>query len=117
MPKAIPRACRKIGCAGKTTERHGYCPAHEHEGWTQHQRGRSKEQRGYGSTWKHPRERALKRDNYLCVLCLKRGIYKPANVVDHIIPKAHGGMDELDNLQSLCRCCDKQKTARERLQA
>ena len=33
---------------------------------------------------------------------------------DHIIPKAEGGTDEDDNLQTLCRACHKQKTDAEK---
>ncbi|EPV3315779.1 HNH endonuclease, partial [Enterobacter hormaechei] len=51
MPAAIPRACRKRGCSGTTTDRSGYCEHHRNEGWQQHQRGQSRHQRGYGSKW------------------------------------------------------------------
>ncbi|MBF4651600.1 HNH endonuclease, partial [Cronobacter sakazakii] len=51
MPSAIPRACRKRGCPGTTTDRSGYCEAHRNEGWQQHQRGLGRHQRGYGSKW------------------------------------------------------------------
>ena len=33
---------------------------------------------------------------------------------DHIIPKAEGGSDEDENLQTLCRSCHKQKTDAEK---
>ncbi|HCL5939948.1 TPA: HNH endonuclease [Citrobacter freundii] len=39
----------------------------------------------------------------------------PAETVDHIKPKAHGGTDDLSNLESICSGCHKAKTARERL--
>ncbi|MCZ9203276.1 HNH endonuclease, partial [Escherichia albertii] len=48
MPSLIPRACRKRGCAGTTTDSSGYCDKHCGEGWAQHQRGLSRHQRGYG---------------------------------------------------------------------
>ena len=57
----------------------------------------------------------LVRDNYLCQECLKQGLFVTATTVDHITPKAHGGSDDLTNLQSLCNSCHKFKTARERL--
>ena len=47
MPTAIPRACRKRGCSGTTTDRSGYCEAHRNEGWQQYQRGLTRHQRGY----------------------------------------------------------------------
>ncbi|EFO0945195.1 hypothetical protein DYQ11_19740 [Escherichia coli] len=33
MPPRIPRACRKRGCAGTTTDSSGYCDKHRGEGW------------------------------------------------------------------------------------
>lgn len=51
MPALIPRACRKRGCAGTTTDRSGYCEKHRNEGWQQHQQGKSRHERGYGSQW------------------------------------------------------------------
>ncbi|WP_318591161.1 HNH endonuclease, partial [Enterobacter kobei] len=52
---------------------------------------------------------------HLCQECLRNGRYTPAETVDHIKPKAHGGTDDLSNLESICRGCHKAKTARERL--
>jgi len=114
MPAAIPRACRKRGCSGTTTDRSGYCEAHRNEGWQQHQRGLSRHQRGYGSKWDIIRVRILKRDRHICQQCLRNGRPRPAETVDHIIPKAHGGTDEDSNLESLCWPCHKRKTATER---
>ena len=102
MPSLIPRACRKSGCAGTTTDSSGYCDKHRGEGWVQHQRGLSRHQRGYGSKWDAIRARILKRDNHLCQNCLRNGRAVEARTVDHIIPKAHGGTDADSNLQSLC---------------
>lgn len=48
-------------------------------------------------------------------LCQRAGVVREAKTVDHIIPKAHGGTDADNNLQSLCWPCHKAKTARERL--
>ncbi|HBB3047274.1 HNH endonuclease [Escherichia coli] len=115
MPPQIPRACRKRGCAGKTTDISGYCDKHRGEGWVQHQRGLSRHQRGYGTKWDAIRARILKRDNHLCQNCLRDGRAVEARTVDHIIPKAHGGTDADSNLQSLCWPCHKAKTARERI--
>lgn len=115
MPSRIPRACRKRGCAGTTTDSSGYCDKHRGEGWVQHQRGLSRHQRGYGSKWDAIRARILKRDNHLCQNCLRNGRAVEARTVDHIIPKAHGGTDADSNLQSLCWPCHKAKTARERI--
>ncbi|MFW8171511.1 HNH endonuclease, partial [Klebsiella pneumoniae] len=51
MPTLIPRACRKRGCPGTTTDRSGFCEKHRNEGWQQHQQGKSRHERGYGSQW------------------------------------------------------------------
>ena len=115
MASRIPRACRKHGCAGTTTDNSGYCVKHRGEGWIQYQRGLSRHQRGYGSKWDSIRAGVLKRDKGLCQLCLRAGVAREAKTVDHIIPKAHGGSDADSNLQSLCWPCHKAKTARERL--
>ncbi|EGT5666298.1 HNH endonuclease [Cronobacter sakazakii] len=115
MPKAVPRACRKRGCSGTTTDRSGYCDAHRNEGWQHHQQGRNRHQRGYGSKWNIIRVRILKRDRHLCQECLRSGKPVPASTVDHIKPKAHGGTDDDRNLESLCYSCHYRKTAKERL--
>lgn len=36
-----------------------------------------------------------------------------AREVDHVIPKAQGGADRLDNLQALCAPCHAAKTVRD----
>ena len=87
-----------------------------HKGWSmwQHYKGSSKS-RGYGYAWNKLRLKALERDKHLCQMCLKRGIFTTATDVDHIVPLAQGGSDEMENLQSLCHECHKQKTCQERL--
>lgn len=115
MPSRIPRACRKIGCAKTTTDRSGYCPDHINTGWDTHQNGKSRHERGYGVSWDKLRPVILKRDRYLCQECKRSGRAVPATTVDHIKPKARGGTDDHDNLESLCWPCHKAKTARERL--
>ncbi|EQB1168653.1 HNH endonuclease signature motif containing protein [Enterococcus faecalis] len=57
----------------------------------------------------------LDRDKYLCRECLRNERYTPTETVGHIKPKAHGGTDDLSNLESICRDCHKAKTARDRL--
>ena len=75
-------------------------------------KGGNTTQRGYGHQWRKIRKRALDRDSHLCQSCIKDNRYTPATDVDHIVNKAHGGTDELSNLQSLCRQCHKAKTSR-----
>ena len=117
MPERIPRACRKRGCAKTTTDRSGYCPDHVNEGWQQHQAGKSRHERGYGSQWDIRRARVLTRDKHLCQKCKRDGRAAAAKTVDHITPKAHGGTDDDSNLEALCWPCHKSKTARERLKS
>lgn len=60
----------------------------------------------YDYRWQQARLRFL-RSSPLCVMCAKRGITKPATVVDHVIP--HKGDEQLfwdeTNWQSLCKPC------------
>ncbi|EJB5612723.1 HNH endonuclease [Klebsiella oxytoca] len=61
------------------------------------------------------RPMVLDRDKYLCQEYLRNGRYTPTETVGYIKPKAHGGTDDLSNLESICRDCHKAKTARDRL--
>jgi hypothetical protein len=59
------------------------------------------------------RDRRLRRTNYLCELCLEKGITREAKIVDHKIPLAFGGTDDDENTQNLCNECNDFKTAYE----
>ncbi|MGW2919512.1 HNH endonuclease [Streptomyces angustmyceticus] len=59
---------------------------------------------------RYVRPRALARDEFACVLCGAR----EALEVDHIRPIAQGGTWTLDNAQTLCRPCHREKTAQDR---
>jgi 5-methylcytosine-specific restriction protein A len=78
-------------------------------GWDERQRG-NRHQRGYGYLWYRIRDRILKRDNYLCQPCENNHRITTASEVDHILPKAKGGTDDDDNLQSICKKCHAEKT-------
>ena len=82
--------------------------------WSQHHRGRTTEQRGYGSQWRLIREQVLKRNKNLCQPCLRSSVATPAKQVDHIIAKAHGGNDVDSNLEAICIKCHGIKTAKEK---
>jgi 5-methylcytosine-specific restriction endonuclease McrA len=56
------------------------------------------------SLWKKIRERVLRRDSYICYYC-----GQDADTVDHIVPIAKGGGDEMDNLVAACRSCNYSK--------
>ena len=51
------------------------------------------------------REAVFKRDNYCCVKC---GSTKNLEV-DHKVSLANGGTNHIDNLQTLCRDCNRRK--------
>ena len=50
----------------------------------------------------------------LCRSCASLGYTTPADTVDHIVPRARGGTDDLANLQPLCNTCHDAKTDREK---
>ena len=82
--------------------------------WSQHHKGRTTDQRGYGSQWRIIREQVLIRDKNLCQPCLRNNVATPAKQVDHIIAKALGGSDAESNLEAICIECHKVKTANEK---
>ena len=65
------------------------------------------------SAWQACRDTAIRRDRFLCVDCLKRGLHTPAEEVHHIIPITPENINDpeitlnLDNLVSVCRECHK----------
>lgn len=65
--------------------------------------------------WKNIREAVKKRDGKLCVDCLKKGIYTPAEEVHHIIELTPENINDpeislnMDNLVSLCRECHQKR--------
>lgn len=56
---------------------------------------------------KERRDKLIKRDGNKCRKCGKKG--RKHLTIDHIIPKAHGGSDAADNLQTLCKHCNRAK--------
>lgn len=76
----------------------------------------SKAQQFYRSTaWKKLSRRMMEK-NPVCVECLKQGIIKKADVIDHIVPIRQDWSRRLDesNLQSLCYRHHNQKTKAEK---
>lgn len=73
----------------------------------------SRHVRGYGWQWEKLRAFILSRDNHLCQACMADGRTTQGNQVDHIKPKAKGGIDDATNLQCLCGPCHEAKTTRE----
>ena len=52
----------------------------------------------------------LARDRHLCQPCRRTGRVTAATAVDHIVPKAKGGTDYLENLEAICEPCHRDKT-------
>lgn len=58
----------------------------------------------------------------LCQVCKRKGRFSAANEVDHIVSKAlwiekfgtNDGMDDEENLQSICTPCHAEKTTEEK---
>jgi len=62
----------------------------------------------YGSTlWKQLRERVRRRDHGICARCGAPNSWR----VDHIKPRAEGGVDLEWNLRLLCATCDNKRHA------
>lgn len=72
--------------------------------YNKHKRSREHQLFYQSSAWAKARELALKRDNYLCVECLKAKRIRKADVVHHIIEVKDDFTKALtlDNLESLC---------------
>lgn len=57
--------------------------------------------------WRTCRVEALRRDHYLCQMCMDKGLYTPADVVhhiEHLADRPDKALD-IDNLQSVCHTC------------
>lgn len=56
------------------------------------------------------RKYIYERDKFQCQSCGKKGNETQLNI-DHIIPLAKGGSNDLSNLQTLCYQCNQRKKA------
>lgn len=65
------------------------------------------QQSSRGTAWAAIRLQVLQRDLHICQHCGGE-----ATEVDHVIPKAAGGKDDLDNLVAACKPCNSRKGAR-----
>lgn len=59
--------------------------------------------------WRKQKRRALVRDNFTCQRCGHNMFHNLT--VHHIIPRAAGGLDNLNNLETLCRHCHQKEHA------
>ncbi|WP_193197136.1 HNH endonuclease [Nostoc sp. MG11] len=55
------------------------------------------------------RKYVFQRDKYQCQSCGKTTLETDLTI-DHIIPLAQGGQNDISNLQTLCFTCNQQKT-------
>ncbi|WP_078530961.1 HNH endonuclease signature motif containing protein [Streptomyces sp. PsTaAH-124] len=108
MPRAAS-VCYVRGCTKRTTYR-GRCPDHAPPAW-ETTSARNREKGPERRSWDRVvRPRALARDCFACVLCgVREGLE-----VDHVLPIAKGGSWSLDNAQTLCRNCHREKTQNDR---
>lgn len=102
--------CRYAGCTA-LVGLGAYCELHkgERDKVTDAKRP-SAAKRGYDAAWRRLRLVKLAM-NPLCEECQVHDRVVAASEVDHIRPLADGGLDELDNLRSLCKSCHSRKTA------
>lgn len=56
-----------------------------------------------GRPWRRLIPVVLRRDGGTCHLCGRQG----ADTADHLVPHAHGGSDQLDNLKAAHRWCNR----------
>ena len=76
--------------------------------WNKHKKRYDKAPgRQVDTGWFKIRKIVLERDKYICHYCGKK---KFSMEVDHIIPVESGGKDEIENLVSACRSCNRKKS-------
>lgn len=74
----------------------------------------SRQSRGYDAQWDKVRRTVLQRDCGLCQCAQCQGgrlRIASATEVHHIIARADGGTNEMDNLQAINTACHKRETA------
>jgi hypothetical protein len=77
------------------------------------QRERNAVRRAWDAMSNRTRPLIFARDGYRCLACGEsHGNVENPLEVDHVIPVARGGENDFDNLQTLCRSCNRRKGAR-----
>ena len=92
----LVRPCRRPWCASYADES-GWCDAHRKPAFA----GSAPMRAG----WSALRLACLERDGWICADCGGR-----ATDADHVIPRALGGPDTLENLRALCGPCHHRRT-------
>lgn len=112
------RQCRHPSCRLLIPFTDTYCTRHVQTVNQSYDKARLRDNPTYVAfyktgAWRNTRKVALMRDEWLCQHCLQSDVYKPAEMVDHIVPTLVDWEKrlELDNLQSLCNACHNRKTA------
>ena len=111
MPSKPKKPCAEQGCPELVEPGQMYCAKHKalHPDPV-----RSASSRGYSTRWQKASKLYLSA-HPLCEICMKRGKYTKATVVDHIKP--HRGDPALfwdpTNWQALCKPCHDHKTGKE----
>ena len=112
MANAAAKPCRHLGCGALVRDGSGYCQQHQAHRWRNKSHG-SSGVRKTGRQGVADRERIRMRDAGLCQSCLRKGVIKLGDEVDHIKPLAHGGDDSDSNKELLCKACHKEKSKNE----
>ncbi len=106
-PRAALRPCRQPGCPALVE--YGACDQHRQR---RPDNRPSASKRGYGHKWRQLRAKVLRLEPN-CRVCRMEGRLVPAQEVDHVVPLAHGGTNELANLAPICGQHHRSKTARQ----
>lgn len=129
MKSKLLTICNFAGCGKLIPRGEIYCEKHKHKAnsekhwsyqWKKDNYGR------YGSfyhSWRWKKvSKEYRKTHYWCVMCLKRGLYRKADVVDHIVPiraiatkdgkKINGWSKRWDwsNYEALCNADHAKKT-------
>lgn len=113
MQSAKP--CRAAGCPALVYDNSGFCDRHADRrvGWRSDKERGNRHQRGLGSDYDRLRPHIVARDKGLCQPCLRGGVVRAFDQVDHIKPRSQGGENTPQNLECICTQCHTAKTARE----
>src|SRR4029453_4795115 len=104
MPRRLPQPCRypgcpRLDCAEHRELRRPWASAVPIDRGTSHQNRKWRE--------------ALFARTPLCAHCRAKGRMTVATIRDHILPLAHGGIEDVDNTEALCAGCHAIKTQRD----
>lgn len=115
----LMRLCNHIGCRQWITANEKYCSEHKEQHKPKPKLKRTPRKKYKNDKFYHSKQWSKLRKMHLvqepfCRSCKARGIYKAAQMVDHIRPINDGGAKLDDaNLQSLCFACHNRKTKQE----